>query len=113
MAGVNEDMVDDMIGHDDYMDAPTTSCPHCGAPDSFDMESETCSACGAGNIPDMDAEYGDSHMFEKDSLARVMVEIIFEEMKKGKTAEEISEELSFAYSDVQPIFDHLKKKSQK
>lgn len=111
---VHEDMVDDMMGHDDYMGAQMTSCPHCGSPNSYDMESETCAACGAGNVSDMDAEYaGHEHMFEKDSLSRIMVEMIFTEMKKGKNAKEISEELSFAYDGVRNIVEVLKKKVSK
>ena len=54
--------------------------------------------------------FSESTMFAKDSLARLMVEMIIDEMKTGKTAEEISEELCFNIDNVKFVVEHFKKK---
>jgi len=52
----------------------------------------------------------ESIMFSKGSLERDMVEMIFDEMKLGKNATEISESLSFSLNDVESVYNHIKKK---
>lgn len=54
--------------------------------------------------------FSESTMFEKDSLARIMVEMIIDEMKTGKNAVEISEELCFNIDNVKYVVEHFKKK---
>ena len=53
-------------------------------------------------------QYGESEMFSKGSLSRHMIEMIVDEMNKGKKAEEISEELSFDSGDVAEIVEFVK-----
>ena len=62
------------------------------------------------NAEDYMFETVESTMFPKDSLARFMVEMIVDEMKNGKTAEEISDELCFNLENVKFVVEHFKKK---
>lgn len=52
----------------------------------------------------------ESEMFPKDSLSRAMIEMIVDEMNKGKEAEEISEELSFDVDHVAKVVEFVKTK---
>lgn len=53
---------------------------------------------------------GESAMFPKGSFERDIVEIIAEEMKSGKDAKTISEDLAFSFTEVETIYNILKKK---
>lgn len=49
--------------------------------------------------------------FKKGSLSRYMAEMIVDEMKKGKTIEEISEELSFDIDEVSYIVEFARERA--
>ncbi len=49
--------------------------------------------------------------FKKGSLSRYMAEMIVDEMKKGKTTEEISEELSFDIDEVSYIVEFARERA--
>ena len=66
---------------------------------SYDMSSDSQNVQTPAVTPDMPLNMGES----KGDMTRLMIEMIVDEMKKGKKAQQISEELSFNFDDVEKV----------
>ncbi len=79
---------------------------------SHDMsdDAEALASAGWGSDEDYGGGYDESQMFPEGSLSRHMIEMIVDEMNKGKESEEISEELSFNPDHVSKVVEFVLEK---